>query len=297
MGDASRFTILKAMDHEHLWRRWFREPAGWGPWQAFLSALFGLGLSEPDLALFQRCTGRASPRAGGYSEAWLVCGRRAGKSFVLALVACYLAACREWRPYLAPGEVGTIKIIATDRRQARVIHRYCRALLTEVPTLKELVVRETETEIELRNSVLLEIQAASFRSVRGYTLIAALCDEIAFWRSDETSANPDAEILAAIRPAMATIPGAMLLCASSVCPPRRAVERLSPLGWRGRRAGPGLACADPGDEPVGAAADRRRGAQSRPGKGRQRVSRRVPYRYRDFHPPRSGRRGGRSGSL
>jgi hypothetical protein len=41
-----------------------------------------------------------------------------------------------------------------------------------------------------------------------------LCDEIAFWRSDE-SANPDTEILAALRPAMITIPGAMLLCASS----------------------------------------------------------------------------------
>jgi hypothetical protein len=57
-------------------------------------------------------------------------------------------------------------------------------------------------------------EAASFRSTRGYTLIAALLDEVAFWRSDE-SANPDKEILAALRPAMATIPGAMLLCASS----------------------------------------------------------------------------------
>lgn len=45
-------------------------------------------------------------------------------------------------------------------------------------------------------------------------MIAALCDEIAFWRPDD-SANSDKEILAALRPAMATIPGAMLLCASS----------------------------------------------------------------------------------
>src|SRR3984885_1764084 len=46
------------------------------------------------------------------------------------------------------------------------------------------------------------------------SVAAALCDEIAFWRSDE-STNPDTEILAALRPAMATIPNAMLLCASS----------------------------------------------------------------------------------
>ena len=50
--------------------------------------------------------------------------------------------------------------------------------------------------------------------MRGYTVCAALCDEIAFWRSDE-SANPDHEVLEALRPAMATVPGAVMLCASA----------------------------------------------------------------------------------
>jgi hypothetical protein len=58
---------------------------------------------------FRECTGRAEPPAGGFDEAWLVCGRRAGKSFILALIACYLAVFRDWRPYLAPGEVGMIR--------------------------------------------------------------------------------------------------------------------------------------------------------------------------------------------
>jgi hypothetical protein len=105
-------------------------------------------------------------------------------------------------------------VLACDRKQARVIHRYCRALLTKVPAIAGLVARDGDDEIDLSNGITIEIQTASFRSVRGYTLIAALCDEIAFWRSDE-SANPDTEILAALRPAMSTIPGAMLLCASS----------------------------------------------------------------------------------
>jgi hypothetical protein len=50
--------------------------------------------------------------------------------------------------------------------------------------------------------------------VRGYTVVAAICDEIAFWHSEE-SANPDFEILNALRPAMATVPSAVLLCISS----------------------------------------------------------------------------------
>jgi hypothetical protein len=41
-----------------------------------------------------------------------------------------------------------------------------------------------------------------------------LCDEIAFWMTDD-AANPDHEILKALRPGMATIPNSMLLCASS----------------------------------------------------------------------------------
>lgn len=41
------------------------------------------------------------------------------------------------------------------------------------------------------------------------------CDELAFWESDEEAANPDVEILRSLRPAMATIPNSLLLCASS----------------------------------------------------------------------------------
>ena len=50
--------------------------------------------------------------------------------------------------------------------------------------------------------------------MRGYTIVAALLDELAFWPTDD-AANPDSEVIAAIRPAMATIPNAKLLCASS----------------------------------------------------------------------------------
>lgn len=209
-------NILEVIDHPQIWRPWFRDPATWAPWRAFLAVLFGLPLDDDCLALYRTCTGRSRPPPeGGFTEAWLVCGRRAGKSFVLALIACYLATFRDWRRYLSPGEVGTIKVIACDRRQARVIHRHCRALLTRVPPLAKLVARDTDEEIVLTNGTVIEIQTASFRAVRGYTLIAALADEVAFWRSDDASANPDREILDALRPAMATIPSSMLLAASS----------------------------------------------------------------------------------
>jgi hypothetical protein len=211
----AQISILDAIDSPEIWAGWFKHPQTWAPWRTFLSVLFGLPMNAADLALYRQCTGREHPPAGGFTEAWLVIGRRGGKSFVLALIACFLAVFRDWRPYLSPGEVGTIKIISVDRRQARVIHKYCRALLTKVPAFASLIARDTDDEIVLNNSITIEVQTASFRSTRGYTCIAGLCDEIAYWRSDETASSPDSEILRALRPAMATIPNATLLCASS----------------------------------------------------------------------------------
>lgn len=105
-------------------------------------------------------------------------------------------------------------VIAADRRQARVVFRYIVGLLEECSMLLGLVERRTAETIDLTTGVTIEVHTASFRSTRGYTIAAAVCDEIAFWRSDQ-SANPDAEILGALRPGMATIPGSLLLCISS----------------------------------------------------------------------------------
>lgn len=207
-------NLLQAMSDPKLFGPWFKDADTWAAWRGFVGALFGLPLSEAEATTFRACTGRSEAPEAASTEAWLICGRRAGKSFVLALIAVYLACFRDYRQYLAPGERATILIIATDRRQARTIFRYIRGLLTEVPMLARMIERETADEFDLTNRVTIEVGTSSYRAVRGRTLAAALCDELAFWPSD-TSASPDYEILDALRPAMATIPNGMMLCASS----------------------------------------------------------------------------------
>jgi hypothetical protein len=214
MSNRRRFTIIDAINDGNLFAPWFKDRSSWAAWFTFLRCLFGLPLSDRELALFTECTGRTEPPTAPATEGWLVCGRRAGKSFMLALVAVYLAAFHQYRQYLAPGERGVILVVASDRKQARVIFRYVKALLLGVPMLRKLVEREVAEAFDLNNSTSIEIMAASYRSLRGYTVISALLDELAFWPTDD-SANPDTEIIAAIKPAMATIPNAMLLCASS----------------------------------------------------------------------------------
>lgn len=207
-------NLIDAIRSPELFAPFFRQPDTWSAWLVVLKAIFGLPMDEGERALFCRCTGRSEPFAGPVTEGWLVCGRRAGKSFIAALVAAYLAAFRDYRAYLSPGERGVVMVLAVDRDQARVILRYIAAFFDGVPALAELVVARTAESLDLANGISIEVHTSSFRSVRGRTLVAALADEIAFWRSDE-SRNPDREVLSALRPAMATIPNALLLCLSS----------------------------------------------------------------------------------
>ena len=207
-------NIIQALDDANVFGQHFRTDT-WTAWLAFLCALFALPMTDEQLALYRKFTGRNTPPATPLYEAWLVCGRRAGKSFVLAVIAVFLACFKDWRPYLGPGEVGTIMIIARDRRQSRVIRRFIGGLLQATPMLRRTIEDESVESIRLRYNVVIEIHTASFRSTRGYTVIAALLDEIALWPTDEESADPDAEIINSVRVGMATIPDAMLLCASS----------------------------------------------------------------------------------
>jgi hypothetical protein len=207
-------TLAEALRDPNLFARFFKGKS-WAAWRVFLAALFAEAPRGPDLAVYESCTGRAAWPVSAFVEAALIVGRRDGKSRVLALVAVFLACFRDYVPYLAPGEVATIAILAADRSQARVIFRFVIGLLKAVPLLEPMIVYHDAETITLSNRVVIEITTASFRATRGYTFAAVLCDEVAFWRSDETSANPDVEILRALRPGLASIPGSMLLIASS----------------------------------------------------------------------------------
>jgi hypothetical protein len=159
--------IVEACADPELFGGWFRDPATWRGWFCFLRTLFSLPMGEADWALFRQSTGREDRPTGGFREAWLVVGRRGGKSIVLALIALFLATFIDWTPYHSPRERGTVMVIATDRRQARVIFRYVQAFLSRVPMLAALIERETADAIDLSNGVTIEILTANFRIVRG----------------------------------------------------------------------------------------------------------------------------------
>jgi len=207
-------TILDALADRNLLGAAFPEAESWQAWRAFLAAVFALDLTDDQAAIYRQHTGRTALASEPAREVWAICGRRAGKSRIAALLAVFLAAFRDYTARLAPGEKATVAVIAADRSQARVVFRYVCGLLDAVPMLRALVVRRTASAVELRGNVVIEVHTCSYRSTRGYAFAAVIADECAFWKSED-SASPDVEVLNAVRPGLATIPGSLLVAISS----------------------------------------------------------------------------------
>lgn len=112
---------------------------------------------------------------------------------------------------------------------------YCTAAFEQSPILSQLIASRTADALELANGVNIEVRAASFRRLRGPTYIAVIADKSAFWLS-ENSANPDAEIINAVRPGLATTGGPLILGVVAICAQRRAVGPAPPALRRRRRS-------------------------------------------------------------
>ncbi|MEX0603842.1 MAG: hypothetical protein WD623_16920 [Marinobacter sp.] len=182
-------------------------------WRALLAGFYGLELTDNELPHWQALTDRQSAPEAAHDELWLAIGRRGGKSNMAALLAVFEACFNDHRPNLAPGEVATVMVLAADRKQARSVFRYISGLMNANPMLARLIIKESTETLELANRAVIEVGTASFRATRGYTFAAVIADEIAFWRSED-SANPDYEILNAVRPGLATLDGPLIALSS-----------------------------------------------------------------------------------
>lgn len=176
-------------------------------WLALLGGALGCTLDDAQAATFHQLTGRKPPHAP-VRELWLAVGRRGGKSRAAAALVVFLALLKEWR--LAPGEVGVVMVLANDRTQAKVAFRYIRGLLDAHPILARELVSVTTDTLTLANGIEIVIGTADTAAVRGRTVVAAICDEFAFWPYEEAT-----EVLRALRPGMVTQTEAMLIVIST----------------------------------------------------------------------------------
>jgi hypothetical protein len=183
----------------------------WDAWKTILKGIFNIYMTDEEKKIWKDLTDLNTRPQEAFQTVFITAGRRSGKSFIGALVSVYMAL-QDWSKYVRAGEPAEVVLIAGDREQAGVCFGYVDEILSQ-KNLKRHVRRRLQTKIGLKNGITISIRTASFRGIRGRTIVCCVMDELAFYR--DQGANPDAEIIRAIRPSMLTVPGSLLLGISS----------------------------------------------------------------------------------
>jgi hypothetical protein len=207
-------TMRAALSDPHLLGKALQGDS-WQVWRTLLVAAMGEALTNEERATFKQFTGREREPLRPVSELVTVVGRRGGKSRAMAVLLCYIAGLVSHRAVLCPGETGIALCVSKDQRIAKIILDYCQATLEQSSVLRGLIVNRTQAALELNNGINIEVRPASFRTLRGPTYIVVVADEVAHWFTDVDYANPDVEILNAVRPGLLTTGGPCILASSA----------------------------------------------------------------------------------
>lgn len=203
------------MDSTRVFRPYFKDLRTWKPWRSLLKAALAIEEEPGDLELMKKCTGLNHWPNEPHNEVYISSSRRSGKDTIISVLTCHMALFRDWSPFLLPGEKPHIFLISVNKAQASILKDRIEAILNLQPTFKKMIKRILADTIELKNEVVIRVMPASFRSLRGYTIVCAILSEISFWRYELDSANRDQEILTSLRPGLSTIPGSLLVAISS----------------------------------------------------------------------------------
>ena len=203
-------NFIKALLDKILLGQFLKDVKTWLAWFTLFKAFYALPPNKQDLEIYEKCTGRKQWPRNPSKELWVISGRRSGKSFATALIAAYEAAFVQHE--LSVGEIGCVIIVAPTKQQSGIIKRYLSSFFNDNVFLKSLVLRETTTEIELSNNITIMVLSSDFRSIRGFTAVCCIVDEIAFFYSE--GSRPDHETIRALRPALATTGGRLIVISS-----------------------------------------------------------------------------------
>jgi hypothetical protein len=189
------------------------EGPSWFGWRTLLIAAMGEGLDDAERAIFKKLTGREREPLERVDELWVIAGRRGGKSLAISVLVTYLACLVDYSAVLVAGERPVVLCMAPSQKQAGVVFGYVAGILDSTPLLAGLIKgRTTSDSMTLTNGIEIDVRAASFRNLRGVTAVAVVGDEAAFWYDEGSGAmNTDMAILDAVRPALATTGGPLVV--------------------------------------------------------------------------------------
>jgi hypothetical protein len=212
-------TIVDAIKDENLFLPFFNDDlSSWQRWLVVLKAIEGIKIkSDWGRKIIKEVTGRDADKLNpeGYQTSLILTGRRSGKSRIAAVISAYYAALAGLEARLAPGEQGLIACVAPTKLQSRIVRGYIRSLYDSPMLAAEVVKERTLDSFTLRNGNRLELLASDYRSVRGFSLLAVVIDEIAFLGLENTSRiRTDSQLVTSLQPALATTGGKLIAISS-----------------------------------------------------------------------------------
>jgi len=151
----------------------------------------------------------------------LIIGRRGGKTTLSAMLAIFGSIKTNWKPYLTKTPSATVAVLSHTKELSEEILDIIRQLVEESEVLSRLIdpnKKNTQSTFNLKipfiektnsgteyiqySRVTIKVGAASKKTIRGRAIPVLLCDEIAFWGTEENAAERDEDILRAARPSL-----------------------------------------------------------------------------------------------
>lgn len=204
------------------------------PQQVILKAAYGLELSTPEemrawAILNDQCeydelfvptkVGSFPYRRREYKTVVGLIGRRSGKSHISCFAALYEIVfgghMKHVKVVKRKQKDGSVKetrqevivpYIAQDLPTAKANMIYIKLFAEMSPMLADQIVNANSNVIEFANGIKVQPEPPVLKTGRGVAIPVVILDEVGFWYKTVDSANPDFEVLRAVRASMAQFP-------------------------------------------------------------------------------------------
>ena len=228
---ADRIEFAEAITEELLFKAAFKTLSG--PQAMILKAIYGLPLTDEERMWWSAFNGLGRFNALGYltgvegefpydpreyEDITLILGRRSGKSErISSFVVAYEALLGGHRATLQNQEQDPVFLqVAQDLTTAKAnLRQFIRHWLEMSPIGKRELEKGGGTAETIRLSTGLITVGPPTIKLRSQAVAVCAMDELAVWPKDRESANPDAEVEIAVRPAMAQFPHRKLIKTST----------------------------------------------------------------------------------
>ncbi len=235
------------------------------PQQVILKAAYGLPLESAeehrawailndnvvydDLYVPQEVTGDYPYEPEEYKTVVGLIGRRSGKSHISCFAALYEIVfgghMQHVKVVKRKQKDGTIKetrqevivpYIAQDLPTAKANMIYIKLFAEMSPMMAKEIVNENSNVIEFRNGIKVQPEPPVLKTGRGVAIPVVILDEVGFWYKTADSANPDFEVLRAVRASMAQFPNRKRFIISSPYTEEGILWEYAKAGTKGRKS-------------------------------------------------------------